>query len=43
MAEQDQRRRMSNEVAWMHEQWAYRIKIFVYPLQPLGWSGEATL
>lgn len=39
MAEQDQRRRMSNEVAAMHEQWAYRVKNFVYTLQPLGCSG----
>lgn len=39
MAEQDRRRRMSNEVAGMHEQWAYRVKTLVYTLQPLGCSG----
>lgn len=43
MTEQDQRRRMSNEITGMHEQWAYRIKTLVYTLQPLGCLGKAAL
>ena len=36
MADQDQRRRMSNEVLGILEQRAYRIKTLVFTLHPLG-------
>ena len=43
MADQDQRRRMSNEVLGILEQRAYRIKTLVYTLQPLGCLVQAAL